>query len=65
MEAIRTSRDEKGIVTVTMDLPGKPVNTCSPLMLAELGQIVAELEHEMRQKAGRRSRQTLWKGNGL
>jgi 3-hydroxyacyl-CoA dehydrogenase / enoyl-CoA hydratase / 3-hydroxybutyryl-CoA epimerase len=46
MEAIRTSRDEAGIVTLTMDLPGKPVNTCSPQLLAELSAAVDAIEKE-------------------
>ena len=46
MEAIRTTRDAGGIVTITMDLPGKPVNTCSPQLLAELGQAIDAIEKD-------------------
>lgn len=41
---VRTIRDEKNIVTVTLDVPGKPVNTCSPQLLADLAQAIAEIE---------------------
>src|SRR5438034_5592324 len=45
MEAIvRTITDEQNIVTVVFDLPGKPVNTCSPQLLADLNQALDAIE---------------------
>ncbi len=45
MDAIvRTITDEQNIVTVVLDLPGKPVNTCSPQLLADLNQALDAIE---------------------
>ena len=42
MDAIvRTITDEQNIVTVILDLPGKPVNTCSPQLLNDLNEAFA------------------------
>jgi 3-hydroxyacyl-CoA dehydrogenase/enoyl-CoA hydratase/3-hydroxybutyryl-CoA epimerase len=44
--AVRVSTDPDRITTVEMDLPGKPVNTCSPQMLTELGQALDAIERD-------------------
>src|SRR6478609_9483381 len=44
MQTIRTSTDTDNIVTVWLDQPGKSVNTLTPLMLTELGEVVTNLE---------------------
>ena len=41
---IRIMRDADNLVTITMDSPGKPVNTFSPPMLAELSAAIDEVE---------------------
>jgi 3-hydroxyacyl-CoA dehydrogenase/enoyl-CoA hydratase/3-hydroxybutyryl-CoA epimerase len=41
---LKISRDADNVVTLTMDSPGKPVNTFSPQMLAELSTAIDELE---------------------
>jgi 3-hydroxyacyl-CoA dehydrogenase/enoyl-CoA hydratase/3-hydroxybutyryl-CoA epimerase len=47
MEAVvRTIRDEQNIVTVWLDVPGKPVNTCSPQLLADLSAALDEIERD-------------------
>ncbi|HEY7087011.1 MAG TPA: 3-hydroxyacyl-CoA dehydrogenase NAD-binding domain-containing protein [Tepidisphaeraceae bacterium] len=49
MESVRieTSQvDDRMITTVWMDAPGKPVNTCSPQMLADLESAVAAIEQQ-------------------
>jgi 3-hydroxyacyl-CoA dehydrogenase/enoyl-CoA hydratase/3-hydroxybutyryl-CoA epimerase len=38
--AIRTSTDPDNILTILLDVPGKPVNTCTPQLLAELSAVV-------------------------
>jgi 3-hydroxyacyl-CoA dehydrogenase/enoyl-CoA hydratase/3-hydroxybutyryl-CoA epimerase len=42
--AVRTTTDSDNILTVWLDVPGKPVNTCTPQLLAELADAVASLE---------------------
>jgi len=44
MQTVRTATDTDNVVTVWLDQPGKSVNTLTPLMLAELGEVVATLE---------------------
>src|SRR5580765_5494757 len=45
MDAIvRTITDEQNIVTVVLDLPGKPVNTCSPQLLNDLNEALNTIE---------------------
>src|SRR5688500_2498582 len=44
--AIRVSTDADNIVTLLMDAPGKPVNTCSPQFLAELSDVVTAVEQQ-------------------
>jgi 3-hydroxyacyl-CoA dehydrogenase/enoyl-CoA hydratase/3-hydroxybutyryl-CoA epimerase len=44
--AIRTTRDPDNILTIWMDLPGKPVNACSPQLLHELLEAVVTAEHD-------------------
>ena len=45
MDAIvRTITDEQNVVTVVLDLPGKPVNTCSPQLLADLNPALDSIE---------------------
>ena len=39
-QAIRTSMDSDRVMTVWLDLPGKPVNTCSPQLLDELSTLI-------------------------
>src|SRR2546421_2655510 len=46
MEAVRSIKDDQNIVTVLLDLPGKPVNTCSPQMLADLAQALDAIERD-------------------
>src|SRR5213083_2287470 len=43
---VRTITDESNIVTVWLDVPGKPVNTCSPQLLADLGQALDAIERD-------------------
>src|SRR5688500_300165 len=47
MEAVRSIKDEQNIVTVWLDVPGKPVNTCSPQLLADLSQSLDTIEREI------------------
>ena len=42
--ALRSSRDTQNVLTIWMDLPGKPVNTCSPQMLDELSAAMDDIE---------------------
>ncbi|HSV15105.1 MAG TPA: 3-hydroxyacyl-CoA dehydrogenase NAD-binding domain-containing protein, partial [Tepidisphaeraceae bacterium] len=44
--AVHISTDADRVMTVTMDLPGKPVNTCSSQMLDELSQAIDKIERE-------------------
>ncbi len=44
--AICTTRDAGNIVTLTMDAPGKPVNTCTTQFLADLSAAIDELDRE-------------------
>src|SRR3989440_4980052 len=46
MEAVRSIKDDQNIVTVLLDLPGKPVNTCSPQMLADLAVALDAIERD-------------------
>src|SRR5438874_6443924 len=43
MEAVRTSTDSDNVLTVVLDVPGKPVNVCTPQLLAELSAVVDSL----------------------
>jgi len=43
---VRAITDEQKIVTVWLDLPGKPVNTCSPQLLADLAQVLDSIERD-------------------
>src|SRR4030095_15075497 len=42
--AIRITTDNDRIATLTMDLPGKSVNTCAPQLLAELNEALSTIE---------------------
>ena len=42
-QAVRTSTDADNVVTVVLDLPGKPVNVCTPGLLEELSAAVDSL----------------------
>jgi 3-hydroxyacyl-CoA dehydrogenase/enoyl-CoA hydratase/3-hydroxybutyryl-CoA epimerase len=44
--AVRISVDADRVMTITMDLPGKPVNTCSPQMFDELSAALDRVEQE-------------------
>src|SRR5687768_1076542 len=44
--AIRITTDTDNIVTLLMDAPGKPVNTCSPQFLAELAHVITAVEQQ-------------------
>jgi 3-hydroxyacyl-CoA dehydrogenase/enoyl-CoA hydratase/3-hydroxybutyryl-CoA epimerase len=44
--AIRTSTDADKVLTIRMDLPGKPVNACSPQVLSELEQAIEAAERD-------------------
>lgn len=41
--AVRMSTDADNILTIELDVPGKPVNTCTPQLLAELSAVVNSL----------------------
>ncbi|HTL29982.1 MAG TPA: 3-hydroxyacyl-CoA dehydrogenase NAD-binding domain-containing protein [Tepidisphaeraceae bacterium] len=43
---VRSIRDDQNIVTVWLDVPGKPVNICSPQLLADLSQALDSIEHD-------------------
>src|SRR5438094_185347 len=38
--------DEQKIMTVWLDVPGKPLNTCSPQLLADLNQVLDSIERD-------------------
>src|SRR2546426_213355 len=38
--SVRTSTDSDNVLTIVLDVPGKPVNTCTPQLLAELSAVV-------------------------
>ena len=42
--AIKITRDKDNFVTLTMDLPGKPVNTFSPQLFTELSAALDEFD---------------------
>jgi 3-hydroxyacyl-CoA dehydrogenase/enoyl-CoA hydratase/3-hydroxybutyryl-CoA epimerase len=44
--AIRTTTDTDKVLTITMDLPGKPVNACAPQLLRELDDAIAQAERD-------------------
>src|SRR4051794_12303788 len=46
METVRTTADADGILTVWLDLPGKPVNTCTPKLLIELDELISNIERD-------------------
>lgn len=46
MQTLRTSMDDRRIVTVTLDTPGKSVNSLTSAMLADLAAVVGELEQQ-------------------
>ena len=46
MPAIRTSVDADNVLTIVMDSPGKPVNTFSPQLLAELSSAIDAVERD-------------------
>ncbi len=46
METVRTTADADGILTVWLDLPGKPVNTCTPQLLIELNEVISAIERD-------------------
>src|SRR5580704_514881 len=46
MESIHTSTDAAGIETVCFDLAGKSVNTLSPAILAELSDVLLQIERD-------------------
>jgi 3-hydroxyacyl-CoA dehydrogenase/enoyl-CoA hydratase/3-hydroxybutyryl-CoA epimerase len=41
--AVRTSTDADNVLTILLDVPGKPVNTCTPQVLDELSAVVESL----------------------
>jgi len=44
--AIRTTIDSDNVLTIWLDVPGKPVNTCTPQLLAELSAVIDSLAKE-------------------
>jgi 3-hydroxyacyl-CoA dehydrogenase / enoyl-CoA hydratase / 3-hydroxybutyryl-CoA epimerase len=44
--AVQLKTDSDRVTTITMDLPGKPVNTFSPQLLEQLDAAVTTVEHE-------------------
>src|SRR5688572_18466994 len=42
--AVRTSVDADNVMTIVLDVPGKPVNACTPQLLSELSAVVDSLE---------------------
>ena len=46
METMRTTIDADGIMTVWLDQPGKPVNTVTPQVLADLNEVVTLIERD-------------------
>jgi 3-hydroxyacyl-CoA dehydrogenase/enoyl-CoA hydratase/3-hydroxybutyryl-CoA epimerase len=42
--AVRTGIDSDQVLTIWLDVPGKPVNTCTPQLLDELSAIIDTLE---------------------
>jgi 3-hydroxyacyl-CoA dehydrogenase/enoyl-CoA hydratase/3-hydroxybutyryl-CoA epimerase len=42
--AIRTATDSDNVLTIWLDVPGKPVNTCTPQLLSELSAVIDSLE---------------------
>ena len=52
MSSIGYHRDADGIVTLTLDAPGEPVNTMNAAFQADLAVAVARLEAEREQVAG-------------
>lgn len=46
MGSIAYSRDDEGIVTLTLDAPGEAVNTIDSRFQADLGELVGRLESE-------------------
>src|SRR5579864_2175585 len=46
LQCVRAAADADGIVTVWLDSPGKPVNTLSPAMLADLTQVLDAIERD-------------------
>jgi len=45
-QALQTTTDPDRVMTVWLDVAGKPVNTCSPQMLDELVALLDEIEHQ-------------------
>src|SRR5688500_7404350 len=43
---LRTTTDADNILTIWMDVPGKPVNTVPPALLADLVDVVAAIERD-------------------
>jgi 3-hydroxyacyl-CoA dehydrogenase/enoyl-CoA hydratase/3-hydroxybutyryl-CoA epimerase len=43
--AVRITTDADNVVTICMDVPGKPVNACSPQFLSELLEAIVVVEH--------------------
>src|SRR4051794_25090748 len=43
---LRTTTDVDRILTVTLDFPGKPVNTCAPQLLDELSALLDQIERD-------------------
>src|SRR5688500_15656522 len=41
--AVRTTIDSDNIMTIVLDVPGKPVNACTPQLLSELSAVVDSL----------------------
>jgi 3-hydroxyacyl-CoA dehydrogenase/enoyl-CoA hydratase/3-hydroxybutyryl-CoA epimerase len=44
--AIRTTIDSDNVLTIWLDVPGKPVNTCTPQLLGELSAVIDRLEKD-------------------
>jgi 3-hydroxyacyl-CoA dehydrogenase/enoyl-CoA hydratase/3-hydroxybutyryl-CoA epimerase len=41
--AVRTTIDSDNVMTIVLDVPGKPVNTCTPQLLSELSAVIDSL----------------------
>src|SRR5438270_1551259 len=46
MQTVRTTTDADRVLTVWLDVPDKPVNTVGPQLLADLAEVVAEIERD-------------------
>src|SRR5438552_1815468 len=46
MQTIRTTTDAEMILTIWMDAPDKPINTCSSQFLNDLSEVIASVEQQ-------------------